>query len=142
PRHHRVHRDLLDGVLPVLAEVRRAHAPDDLVGLAPRAAEHRAHTFFRRQHDRQRVRPVPLEEEAMQVLLGVGLDEARRRTIALAGPTPAVTRTRETVDHLLHDVAAADRIGAIDVRAQLRRRLANDRLWYEHLREIGHAADL
>ncbi len=136
-RHHRVHRDLLHRVFPRLAEVRGTHAPDDLVRLAARRREHRRDPFFRGKHDRQIVRPPVLHEQVVQVLLGVGLDEARRGSVVLDRPDAlAVERCREPLDDLLHDRPPGERVSTVDVGAELGRRLAHHRLRDEHLPEL------
>ena len=77
-RHHRVHRHLLDGVFPGDAEFGRLHAADDLVRLAAGARQHLGDALLGRQHDRQLVGPVVVEELALQIVFGVGLDQPRR----------------------------------------------------------------
>src|SRR5919109_151245 len=42
--------------------------------------------FLGRQHDRQHVRPPVVEEQTMQVVLGVGLDEPGRGAVERDGP--------------------------------------------------------
>ncbi len=72
-----------------------------------------------------------------------GLDEAGRGAVELRRPQLVVgERAGEAVDDLLHDRPAGDGVAAVDVGAQLGRRLAHDRLGDEHLAQPRHAVDL
>ena len=116
PRHHGVHGHLLDGVLPVLAEVRGAHAPDHLVGLASRAGQHGGHALLGGEHDGEPVGPVAVEEQPLEALGGVGADEAGAGPVEL-GRTffTLLERPGEPLHHLLHHGPPSDLILPVDV---------------------------
>ncbi len=139
--HDRVDRDLLDVELPEFAEGGRPHPADDLLGGVAGAFQHAFHPLFGGQDDRQVVGPAVLDEQLAQVVLGVGLQEARRR--ALEGRALEVLlgeRLGQAIDDALHEGALQDRIRSLDVAAQLRDGGANDRLWNVAVADRGPAA--
>ncbi len=139
-RHHRVHRHLLDGVFPVFAELGRAHAAHHLVGLAMRALEHRRDALLGRQHDRQKIGPVILEEKLCEIFLRVGRKKARRRALERqALHVVGVERPRQALDDLLHEGPAGDRVLAFDVGAQIGGGFIDHRLRHVGLARLRHA---
>ena len=77
-RHHRIDRHLLDRELPEFAERGRPQPSDHLVRRMARALEHLRDALFGRQDDRQAVGPVILDEQALEIVLGIGLEQPRR----------------------------------------------------------------
>ena len=51
-----------------------------------RALEHLLDAFLRRQDDRQEIRPAIADEQFAEVLLGVGLEQPRRRAVEVRHP--------------------------------------------------------
>ena len=123
-----------------LAECGRAELADDLVRRMTGPFEHRLDARLRRQHDRQRVRPVVVLEEPMEVVLGVGFDQPRSRTLERQPlQIGLVKRRREALEHPLHERPLGDGILAFDVGAQVRGRTVHDRLRHIRLTETRHA---
>ena len=86
-----------------------------------RALEHRSDALLGRQHDGQIVGPaILLRERACRFSSVSG---ATRRGVVRSKDAPAeiggVERTRETLDHLLHEGPAGDRVVAFDICPQL-----------------------
>ena len=140
PGHDRVHRHLLHGELPELAKGRRAQPSHDLVGWMARAFEHRLDARLGRERDRQEIGPAVLLEQPVQALFGVWLEQPRRRALeGLPLQVRFVERTREAVDHLLHEGPLRHGIGAVDVGAQVGGRSIDHRLRHVRLPQARHA---
>ena len=113
---------------------------DHLVRRMAGALEHRGDALFRRQDDREVVGPVVLEEQLLEIVFGVGRDQARRR--ALEGQTLQVfliERLGQPLDHFLHEALLGDRVDALDIAAQLVRRFVDDGLRHIDLPRARHA---
>src|ERR1051326_801250 len=67
--HDGIHRHFFDGVLPEFAEKCRPHSTDHFVRFAAGVSQHLRDALFRWQDDRELVRPVVLEEQAMELFL-------------------------------------------------------------------------
>ena len=119
--------------------------PTTSSGLRRVRRQHGRDALLRRQHDGQLVRPVVVEEEAVEILLAC---PARRRRGLSSGRTRAVPVLSgvdgpgQPLDDFLHDGAAGDRVRAVDIGAQLGGGLAHDGLGDEDLPEPGHAVVL
>ena len=65
-------------------------------------------------------RPALLDEQALEVLLGVGVEQRRGRAVeGHAGEVLVVERLRQPLDDELHERPAVDGVLAVDVGAQL-----------------------
>ena len=135
-RHHRVDRDLLDGEFPLAAIGGRLHVADHLVRRVAGAGEHLGDALFRRQHDRQRVGPVIFQKQPVQILFGVGREQARGVERSAGAVVSARDAARQPLDHFLHHRLAGDRILALDIGPQFVGRFAHHRLRHERARRI------
>ena len=142
--HDRVHRDLLDRVLPVLAEVGGPHAPDDLVGPCAACAP-----AWPPPAPRSAARSAACPSSGCRGTAGAGCPRCRaRRGAASSGrtrPAPSSSSANGRVSPSTTScMTGRPVIGsrAVDVGAQLGRRLAHDRLRDEHLAQPRHAVDL
>ena len=121
--HDGVHRHLLDRVLPVLAEVRRAHVADDLVRLAagvrPASPRRALRSAGRSAACRSSGSPGTAGAGSSSVSGSTSRGVVRSKT-TFSRSSASNGRVRPSID-LLHDRPAGDRVVAVDVGAQLAR---------------------
>ncbi len=55
--------------------------PGNFVRFVARMGEHIGYALFGRQDDRQLIGPITLEKQALQVLIGIGVDDSRCGTL-------------------------------------------------------------
>jgi len=83
---------------------------------------------------------VVLLEQALQPVFGVGFEQTWRTALeGLPCQIRFVERTRQAVEHLLHEGPPGYAIGAVDIGTQVGGRTVHDRLWHVRLAKPRHA---